>query len=220
MLKHHLSRKSDWLGPAGLIGLSFIPIVAGTIRVAQLAIGAEVTAENARFIAAPLPVVMHILSSVIYCVLGALQFSAAFRNHKPQWHRMGGWLLVPCGLVAALSGLWMTQFNSPAIDGLASFDGPFVYSIRLLAGSTMALFLLLGLASVLKRDIPSHRAWMARGYAIALGAGTQAFTHLPWILFPPIQGPIARAIFMGAGWAINLAVAEWLILRARRRQER
>ena len=44
-------------------------------------------------------------------------------------------------------------------------------------------------------------------------AGTQAFTHLPWFLFPSIQGELARTLFMGAGWAINLAVAEWIIAR-------
>jgi hypothetical protein len=67
------STKSDWIIPAGLIALSFIPIVAGIFRVVQLGAGAEIVPENARFFAAPLPVVLHIVSSVIYCVLGAFQ---------------------------------------------------------------------------------------------------------------------------------------------------
>ena len=49
---------------------------------------------------------------------------------------------------------------------------------------------------------------MMRGYALGLGAGTQALTHLPWCLFPAIQGELSRALCMAAGWAINLAVAE------------
>ena len=49
---------------------------------------------------------------------------------------------------------------------------------------------------------------MLRGYALALGAGTQAVTHLPWYLLPDIQGEVARTLLMAAGWAINLAVAE------------
>ena len=52
---------------------------------------------------------------------------------------------------------------------------------------------------------------MVRGYALGLGAGTQVLTHLPWFLFPAIQGEFTRALFMGAGWAINLVVAEWII---------
>ena len=210
------STKADWLLPAGLIALSFIPIAAGSFRLVQLWDGAAITPENARFFATPLPVVLHILSSVVYCVFGALQLAPGFRRRNPDWHRAAGRMLVPCGLLAALSALWMTQFYPVAnlIGPLpADFDGPTLYAIRLVAGSAMALFLCLGLAAVMKRDIAGHRAWMMRGYALGLGAGTQAFTHLPWFLFPSIQGELARTLCMAAGWAINLAVAEWFIAR-------
>ena len=85
--------------------------------------------------------------------------------------------------------------------------------MRLVVGSAMTLFIVLGLAAIRRRDIARHRAWMMRGYALGLGAGTQALTHLPWFLFPGIQGELTRALLMGAGWAINLAVAEWIIRR-------
>ena len=81
------------------------------------------------------------------------------------------------------------------------------------AGSAMAMSLCLGLAAVRRRDIPAHPAWMLRGYALALGAGMQAVTHLPWYLLPDIQGEVARTLLIAAGWAINLAVAEWSISR-------
>ena len=210
------SAKSEWLTPAGLIALSVVPVVAGTFRLVQLGVGAEITPDNARFFTAPLPVVLHIVSVTIYCVLGAFQFAPGFRRRKPNWHRAAGRILVPCGLVAALTGLWMAQFYPPGVNPPASFDGPFVYAIRLLAGSAMALFLCLGLAAVLRRDIPRHRAWMMRGFALGLGAGTQVLTHLPWFLFPSIHGELARTLFMGAGWAINLAAVEWILLRERR----
>gem|GEM_PF-5750416 len=48
---------------------------------------------------------------------------------------------------------------------------------------------------------------------LGLGAGTQVLTHIPFFLFPGIQGELSRALFVGAGWAINLAVAEWVIRR-------
>lgn len=215
------STKSDWRIPIGLIALSFIPIAAGTFRIIQLGTGAEITAENARFFAAPWPAVLHIVSSAIYCILGAFQFAPGFRRRHPNWHRAAGRVVIPCGLVAALSALWMTQFYPAAnlVGSLpADFDGPFLYVIRILAGSAMALFLCLGFAAVMRRDIPRHQAWMIRGYALGLGAGTQVFTHLPWFLFPSIHGELARTLCMGAGWAINMAVAEWLISRKPRRQ--
>jgi hypothetical protein len=54
---------------------------------------------------------------------------------------------------------------------------------------------------------------MLRGYAIGMGAGTQVVTHLPWILLvgQPSEGP--RAVMMIGAWALNLAVAEWIIRR-------
>ena len=210
--------KADWLIPAGLLALSVIPIAAGSVRLMQLGSGVEVTAENARFFASPLPVVLHIVCSAIYCVLGAFQFSAGLRRRHLRWHRAAGRVLVPVGLVAALSALWMTQFHPAAnlVGPLpADFDGPTLYAIRLVTGSAMAVFLCLGLAAVMRYDIAQHRAWMMRAYALGLGAGTQAFTHIPWAMFPSIHGELARTIFMGAGWAINLAVAEWLIARSR-----
>ncbi len=91
--------------PTALIALSVVPVVAGAIRLAGLAGGEEITPENARFVAAPLPMVLHILSASLYCVLGAFQFAPGFRRGRPGWHRGAGRLLVPCGLVAALSGL-------------------------------------------------------------------------------------------------------------------
>jgi len=204
------SAKADWFIPAGLVTLGVIPVAAGIVRLVQIAGGAAITPDNARFLAAPWPVVLHIACAIVYCLLGAFQFAPGLRRRKPGWHRMAGRVLVPCGLVVALSGLWMTQFYPPA-----NFDGPVLYGIRLVVGSAMAVFLCLGFAAVRRRDIPDHRAWMVRAYALGLGAGTQVFTHLPGVLFPTLQGELARAVFMAAGWAINSLLAEYLIARWR-----
>lgn len=72
--------KSEWLIPAGLIALSVVPVVAGIFRLAQIGGGAEITPDNARFFAAPLPVVLHIISVTLYCILDAFQFSPGFRR--------------------------------------------------------------------------------------------------------------------------------------------
>jgi hypothetical protein len=49
------------------------------------------------------------------------------------------------------------------------------------------------------------------GYAIGLGAGTQVLTHVAWMLIFGTPGEFPRALLMGAGWVINLVVAEWII---------
>ena len=62
-----------------------------------------------------------------------------------------------------------------------------------------------------------HRAWMIRGYAIGLGAGTQVFTQGGLIL---ATGPLTlsgNTYAMLAGWLVNIGVAEWAIRRIGRR---
>ena len=199
---------AEWLVPAGLLVLSAVPVLAGAVRMTQLAGGAAVTPENARFFAAPLPIVLHIISITLYSILGAFQFAPGLRRRRRAWHRRAGWLLVPAGLVVALSGLWMAHFYPwPAGDGVI------LYAQRLLFGSVMALSMILGTVAILRRDLAGHGAWMIRGYAIGLGAGTQVLTHVPWVLLFGTPGELPRAVLMGAGWVINLVVAEWIIRR-------
>jgi uncharacterized membrane protein len=193
---------------AALLVLSAVPLAAGAFRLTQLASGAEVTPANARFFASPLPVVLHIVSAAVYALLGAFQFAAGFRRRRPGWHRTAGRLLVGCGLLVGLSGLWMTLFY-PWPDG----DGALLYAFRLLLGSAMVASIVLGFTTIRRGDVRRHRAWMTRGYALGLGAGTQVLTLAAGevILGPPSE--LGRALLMGAAWAINLLVAEWAIRR-------
>ncbi len=196
------STRRDWLVPAALVALSVVPGVAGVVRLTELAGGAAVTADNARFFASPLPVVLHVLAAVAYSVLGAFQFAPAFRRRRPGWHRGAGRLLAPCGLLAAPSGLWMAHFY-PRPAG----DGQLVYLERLVFGLAMVAAIVLALLAVRRRDFVSHGAWMIRGYAIGLGAGTQVLTHLPWfVLADGEPGELPRAVMMGAGWVVNVVV--------------
>lgn len=197
--------RADRLIPVGFLALAAIPILAGTVRLVALGTGAP---TPDRFVSAPVPVVLHIISVTIYCVLGAFQFSPGFRRSHLQWHRAAGRVLVGAGLVAALSGIWMalTYFIVPA-------DNALLHTFRLLAGSGMAISLVLAFVAIRRRNVAEHRAWMARAYAVGQGAGTQALTQLPLILAfgPPDAMPLA--LMMGGAWALNLGVAEWFIRR-------
>src|ERR1700682_4454214 len=97
---------SQWLPPVGLIALSLIPVLAGAVRLNELMGSPEITANNARFVASPIPVMVHIVSVTLYSLLGALQFVPSLRHGRPSWHRMAGRILVPPGVLVALSGLW------------------------------------------------------------------------------------------------------------------
>jgi hypothetical protein len=52
---------------------------------------------------------------------------------------------------------------------------------------------------------------MMRGYAIGMGAGTQALVLMIGEMISGKPNELSRALLMGAAWVINLAVAEWII---------
>jgi uncharacterized membrane protein len=207
---------AQWLPPVGLIMLSLIPVIAGAVRLTELMGSPEITESNARFVASPIPVTVHIVSVTFFSLLGALQFVPSLRRGRPSWHRIAGRLLIPAGVVVALTGLWLSVFY-PRPPG----DGESLVVVRLIVGSFMLLSIVLAVLAIRRRDFPCHGAWMTRGYAIALGAGTQVFTMLPWVLiFGPIGAAdeLPRTVLMTAGWVINVAVAEYVIRRRRSRR--
>lgn len=196
----------EWLVPVALILLVAIPLIVGAVRIAQLVGGAEITAENARFFASPVPVVVHIVDASVFAIFGAFQFVNSLRRRKPGWHRAAGRVVVGCGLFVGFSGLWMTLFYPRAAG-----SGDLLYVLRLVFGSAMIASLVLGFVAIRRGDVKGHRAWMMRGYAIGLGAGTQVLTQLVGSLIPGTPNELSVALLMGAGWVINLAVAEWVL---------
>lgn len=207
MIATSSTRRPAWLIPAMLVGLSVVPAAASVARLAELANGAAVTAANARFFAMPLPAVLHLLAVVPYSILGAFQFVQP-RMCRLRWHRNAGLGVVVLGLVVALSGLWMTlSYPWP------EFDGEALYLLRLIFGSAMALSIALGTHALRRRDFAAHGAWMTRGYAIGMGAGTQVLALMPYALLVGQAHERTRALLMGAGWVINVMVAEWVVRR-------
>ena len=208
------SRKGSgaWL-IVGLILLSAIPLIFGAVRLNELASGAEITPANARFFASPLPVVLHIVGASVYALLGAFQFVSRLWRRGTGWHRwVGRLLLVPCGLIVGLSGLWMTLFYS-GTNSTAGAGAMLLFALRLLFGSGMVFSIVYGFLAIRSGDMIRHRAWMTRAYAIGLGAGTQVLTGLVGELtFGPLN-ELENALLMGLAWVINLAVAEWALRR-------
>ena len=212
-----LARKTQisWWEPVGLIFLSIIPLIFGALRLNELASGAEITPDNARFFASPSPVVIHIIASAIYALLGALQFVGRLWQRGSKWHRWVGRFLVPVGLLVGLSGVWMTVFY-PRPEGASNL----LYTFRLLFGTGMVLSIILGYLAILRKDVDQHLAWMTRAYALGLGAGTQVFTGMVGALIFGTPNEFQNALLNGAAWVINLAVAEWSIRKSSIKQTR
>jgi uncharacterized membrane protein len=197
---------STWRVPLALVTLCVIPLVAGSLRVLEVAGGPQLLPSNPRIAASAAPLVLHVLAAAIFAVVGAFQFPARLRRRHLGWHRRAGRVLVGAGLVVAGSGLWMTLFyaNAPG--------GELLWTVRLVVGSAVATSIVLGFLAVRRRDIAAHRAWMIRAYALAVAAGTQTVTQgIGGGLFG--TGELSTGLSLSAGWVINAAVAEWVISR-------
>jgi uncharacterized membrane protein len=207
-------RRGGWPVPAALVALSAIPLAAGSLRLVQLAGGPDLRPADDRFTGFPAALVVHILGAAVFALVGAFQFVPRFRCHHRTWHRRAGRLVIGAGLAVAGSALWLTLIYE-AQPG----TGKLLYVLRLVFASAMAACVLLGVTAIRRRDIAAHRAWMMRAYAIGLAAGTQAFTEgIAGAIFG--TGELRMDLAKGAGWVINLAVAEWAIRRPARRRNR
>jgi hypothetical protein len=72
----HRSLQKPWAGwpaPAALILLSLLPVIPGASRLTNMT-GGQISPDNARFFASPIPVLIHIPAVTVYLLLGAFQF--------------------------------------------------------------------------------------------------------------------------------------------------
>lgn len=198
--------RSDWLIPVLLVLVSLVPVVAGGLRVMQLLAGVEILPAETRFDADPWPVIVHIISASTYAMLGAFQFSTGLRRAWPKWHRFAGRVVLVSGLVAAASGIWMVHFY-PHDPAGSQVLGP----ARMIFASATFAFLYVGLRAILNHNVARHRAWMIRAYAIFIGAGTQVFVTIPYLIAFGEPDAATGDFLLILGWLINIVAAEWII---------
>ena len=151
----------------------------------------------------------HVVSASVFCVLGAFQFDSAIRLRYPRLHRISGRVVAPCGVLAALTGLWMTTRS----DIPAALQGSLLCGVRVLVGLAMMLAIALSIRAVLHGRIAAHKAWMIRAYALGQGAGTQVLIMLPMSMIVGAPTFLLRDVLMASVWALNVIFAEWLIRR-------
>jgi uncharacterized membrane protein len=208
------TQSRGWPVPAALMVLSAIPLTAGTLRLVQLAGGPDLMPADDRFTGFPTALVVHIIGAAVFALVGVFQFVPGIRRRHRAWHRRAGRVVAVTGLAVTGSALWLTLFYEPQPG-----TGDLLYLLRLLFAPAMAACLVLGFTAIRRRDIAAHRAWMIRAYALGLGAGTQVLTEgLGGAIFG--TGVVAGDLAKGAGWILNLAVAEWAIRRPARRRNR
>lgn len=151
------------------------------------------------------PLLPHVAGGVVALSLGPFQFLGGLRRRLPTVHRWVGRAYVTAAGVAGLAGIGMAQISEGGTMAHLGFTG---------LGIAGMLFTAAGLVAILRRRTASHRAWMARSYAMIFAA----VTFRAWVgAVIGFQLPFDEAYAVGA-WAtplINLVVVEYLLGRAR-----
>ncbi len=200
--------KREWMFLAAIFVFSFVPTFGGLFRIVELFGGPVIAPDNPRALGNPAPIVVHIASSFLFCLAGALQFLPSLRRHHTGLHRRMGRVVAVAGGLSAATGLWMTLFFAFPED----LQGTLLYWARIVLSLSMLGLILWAVAAIRARDIPRHRAAMIRAYAIGQGASTQAMLGLIGIVAfgADLMGPERDAMMVFA-WALNLMIAEVII---------
>lgn len=207
----HFIRRREWAFLALVFLYSLIPAVGGLFRIPELLGMPAIVPPNPRAVVDPVPITLHILSSSVFCLAGAVQFLPSLRRCRPALHRTLGRIVAAAGCVSALTGLWMTLLY-PFPEAL---QGPLLYWARVTLSLAMIAFIAWAIVAIRSRNLAAHGAAMLRAYAIAQGASTQTVLFLITMIFVGTEPlGVARDLMMVAAWAINIGVAEALIHRA------
>jgi Predicted membrane protein (DUF2306) len=184
--------------------LTAIPVLVALVRVVEVASGTY-PAESARLAVAPVAWISHALAGAAFGMTGPLQFALALRRKFGALHRLSGCIFVFSGAVLGLSGLsLLAQVQVQSTDLLALARG--VFGLALLAA------LAISLTAIQDRDLPRHRAWAIRAYAIGMGSGTVWIPLLPVTLITGtgLTGLPMDLVFV-AWWVLTIAVAEAIL---------
>lgn len=200
--------RREWALLAIILVYCFVPTFGGLLRVIELGGGSAILPENPRALAEPLPIVLHILSSFLFCIAGALQFLPSVRRHYPAMHRAVGRMIVATGCVSALTGFWMTlSFTFP--DEL---QGVLLYWVRLAMSLSMVGLIGWAVIAIRSGNVLGHGAAMLRAYSIGQGASTQGVLAMGWLVaFGTEPLGLLRDGIMVFAWGLNLLFAEILI---------
>lgn len=201
--------KTRWLVPTALFLACVIPVLAGVFRSSTILLEWDWVPKFDPTHVDRLPLFLHVLCAGIYYPLCALQVLPNFRARHPLWHRRAGKVAVLTGLIAASSSIWLSAMH-------LEISGPILRYGRLLFGPLWALFLILGLLAIRRKDFKSHGAWFVRAFAVAMPAGTLIFMVAPFLLVFDELPPVLDESIQSFAWILHLGIAEVLIRRSRR----
>jgi len=151
----------------------------------------------------PLAVVAHFAGGALALLLGPWQFLSGRSGRRGTAHVWSGRLYVGAVVVGAGAGLVLAPFSQGGLTARLGFGSLAILTV---------LSTLLALRSVRQGDLPGHRRWMIRSFALIL-AGVTLRVQLPSALIAGIAFESAYPVIAWACWVPNLLIAEWMLRR-------
>lgn len=147
--------------------------------------------------------IIHVAAATIALAVAPLQLLSRARQKRPAWHRLTGRIYAVGCLIGGASGFMLAL---GATTGLPSTLGFGLLSIAWIYTTAR------GWLYAVRRDIPRHRAWMIRSFALTCAAVTLRL-YLPIIelLHLPFDDSYRAISFLC--WVPNLLVAEAYLRR-------
>lgn len=167
-----------------------------------------------RYIEHPWRGYLHIAPGVVYLLGAPLQLSRRFRTRHYDVHRRLGRVLLACALVSAVFAL---LFGIPFAWG-----GALEAIATVVFGTWFLACLVLAFRAIRSDNVPQHRRWMIRAFAVAIGIGTiRIWTGIFEGIEQSMSGGTSPAApdhttFGVAFWlafTMHVAVGEWWLRR-------
>ena len=121
-------------------------------------------ALDAGFSRHPLLTMIHIIPGLLFMILGPLQFVRTLRTRRPAVHRWIGRVFMIVSLLVGGTALVMSP--RMAIGGVNETVATMLFAILFLFCLGKAYL------AIRRRQIPAHREWMIRAFAIGLAVAT------------------------------------------------
>jgi uncharacterized membrane protein len=145
--------------------------------------------------------VMHIAGGMTALTVGLVQLWLGLTNRTAALHRSLGKLYVAVIAVGSIAGFYLALTipgNAPYAAGL------FFLCVAWVVTTSMAVF------AIRRRNVPQHREWMMRSYAVTFAFVTFRF-GVDALIAQGTQPGDAQAIMAWACWALPLLLLEPLL---------
>ena len=158
----------------------------------------------------------HIVCGSIALVTACLQIWPWLRRHHPRVHRWSGRIYLLGGVLPG--GVAVLGVAPVSTTGFASSVGNTFLAVLWL-GTSIA-----GWRAARQCRYADHRAWMIRSVALTFSIVVNRFWVVVYVVLLMVLDPAdpeliphAATASVWTSWIVNLLIAEWWILRSRRR---